>query len=65
MEHKVAILRVGGFELAAINRNAHLAEQLQTFTTTKTCLFAGRADIRAWHDKQERGNRAVLRPAPT
>jgi hypothetical protein len=40
MEHKVAILRVDGFELAAINRNAHLAEQLQTFTTAKTSLFA-------------------------
>lgn len=65
MEHKVAILRVDGFELAAINRNAHLAEQLQTFTTAKRAYSRGRADIRARPDKQERGNRAVLRPAPT
>jgi hypothetical protein len=40
MEHKVAISRVDAFELAAINRNAHLAEQRKTFTTAKTGLFA-------------------------
>jgi hypothetical protein len=31
MEHEIAILRVDGFELAAINRNARLAERLKTF----------------------------------
>jgi hypothetical protein len=51
MEHKVAILRVDGFELAAINRNAHLAEQLQTFTAAKTCLtrFSGLSHVQRRH----------------